>query len=85
MTTIMLEVADDIAADLTRFSQADGKSIQELSSAVLEQWLLDQASASSERWADEDVAAILEGVAQSRAGQTIPHSEACARLFAKAN
>jgi predicted transcriptional regulator len=84
MTTIILDVANDLAAALARQSQTSNISIQTLSAAVLEQWFLDQDTPIAEPWSLEERAAIEDGIAQSRAGQTIPHGEARARLLAKA-
>lgn len=84
MTTIILHVADDLAAALGRQSLVSKISVQALSAAVLEQWFLDQSNPELEPWSPEDVLAINDGLAQSRAGQTIPHSAVRIRLLAKA-
>jgi predicted transcriptional regulator len=84
LTTLILDVANDLAAALARQSQKSKISVQALSAAVLEQWFLDQDTPLAEPWSLEDRAAIEDGLAQSRAGQTISHGEACARLLAKA-
>jgi predicted transcriptional regulator len=81
MTTIILDVSDDIAAALADHCDASQVSIQELSNAVLEQWFLDQRSAPTETWTADDIAAIEDGFAQMRAGQTISHSDARARIL----
>jgi predicted transcriptional regulator len=84
MTTLILDVANDLAAALARQSQTSKISVQALSAAVLEQWFLDQDTPPQQPWLPDDVAAIEVGLAQSRAGQTISHGEASARLLAKA-
>jgi predicted transcriptional regulator len=81
MTTIILDVSDDIAAALADQCDASRVSIQALSNAVLEQWFLDQRNAPTETWTADDIAAIEDGFAQMRAGQTIPHSDARARIL----
>jgi predicted transcriptional regulator len=83
MTIITLDVADDLAAALTQQSRAAKISLQDLGTAVLEQWVLDQNSDSKEPWLPEDIVAIEEGLAQAKAGQTISHNEARARLITK--
>jgi predicted transcriptional regulator len=83
MTIITLDVADDLAAALAKQSRAAKVSLQELGAAVLEQWILDQSDVHQEPWLPDDIAAIQEGLAQSRAGQTISHNEARTRLTAK--
>jgi predicted transcriptional regulator len=83
MTIITLEIAEELATALTRQSEASKTSVQALSAAVLEQWLLDQTVTVQEPWSVEDIAAIEDGLAQSLAGDTISQHEAHARLLAK--
>jgi predicted transcriptional regulator len=84
MTTLTIDIADDVAAALAHQSKVSQVSVQALSAAVLEQWFLDQNNPPREPWSLEDIAAIEDGLKQSRAGQTITHAEARARILAKA-
>jgi predicted transcriptional regulator len=83
MTTITLEIADNLAEALRECSIQSKTSVQEIGSAVLEQWLQDQSTASDAHWTAEDIDAINDGLAQARNGQTIPHNDVVRALLAK--
>ena len=84
MSTITLEIAEDVAAALALRSHEANTSVQALSAAVLEQWLFDQGNTDPEPWLPEDIAAIEKGLAEAHAGLTVSHSDFCAQMLAKA-
>jgi predicted transcriptional regulator len=83
MTTVTLDISDDVAAALLRRSHESNMTIQELSKAVLEQWFFDQEVVGTNAWSPEDIAAIEAGRGEAKAGLTIPNAIVFEELFAK--
>ena len=84
MASITLEVGKDLAAALTVYSKNLNISAEELSQTVLEQWFLDQAQPEQCPWSDDDLAAIEDGQAQARRGETLSHFDVRTHLLSKA-
>ena len=81
MTSLMVELQDDVTQALRESAEARRLPLEQVASEVIERFVrgeerpLDHAP-----WTAEDLAAIQEGMEQAERGETIPHEEVMASI-----